>query len=361
MFHTQSRVAPDRQASSAVNGYERAYSQPAESRMPATVQTRRSWIPWRADSSVGIAFGVTWRTLTNVSAYAAVKRCLKLPLIAELVQYNPRIRWKYVTRHYLAHALTVRQRAACFAHHYSTLHRVLPKRALRQFLHWSLPLLEMADGEDRFLISLGRSRPFDKEGEATLNLMINGDIVFVLCFTIVPGEVIGTAERDALLVTRLQGMPGCFDAIRRATRALADVAPGPLLMAALQGVAEALKIAQIAGVSAARHIAFAPECADALESAYDSFFIDLGLARTPSGLFVSSIPIPDKPVDKIKRGHKIRTRKKRALKQQIQQLCMQSMQRTMEAQAGTQLSVMDLLGSATDPLSAPPGELDGTE
>jgi hypothetical protein len=45
--------------------------------------------------------------------------------------------------------------------------------------------------------------------------------------------------------------------------------------------------------------------------------MELGAVQNGKGLFVSPIPLPLKPLAQVKAGHKLRTRKKRAFKQEI--------------------------------------------
>jgi hypothetical protein len=101
-----------------------------------------------------------------------------------------------------------------------------------------------------------------------------------------------------------------------------DVAPSPLLLAALQGVANAFGIREFAGVSAARQSG--PDYEEhtaSLEQAYDSFFSQLGIAPNAAGFYLSSISVEDKPLASIKQGHKLRTRQRRAFKRDIQMAC----------------------------------------
>ena len=57
--------------------------------------------------------------------------------------------------------------------------------------------------------------------------------------------------------------------------------------------------------------------ARATRHAYDEFWMELGAERATDKFFRSPIPLREKPIDLIKKGHRARTRKKRAMKQQI--------------------------------------------
>jgi uncharacterized protein VirK/YbjX len=177
-----------------------------------------------------------------------------------------------------------------------------------------------ADG-NRFTVTMGLSRDFDKEGEFSLNLHVDGEIVFLLAFTIVPGSIVRSPAAEILLISRLQGMKGSFELIQLATKALHNVAPDALLFAALQGLAVAFGIGEVAAVSAARQSSYTEDSAAEFRQAYDSFLVGLGMPQTADGFFVTSVPLQGKPLARIKKGHKIRTKEKRAFKQEIQLAC----------------------------------------
>ena len=203
---------------------------------------------WRARAPVA---GIFRRIAGNVRTHGQVRRLLHLPAFIDTVQNNPKFAFKYLTWRYLARGLTVPERAACFLHHYQRLHTLLPDRVLRQVLHWDVPLYELHDGGNCFTVSLGRSRPFYKEGELSLHLKIDGEIFFTLAFTIVPGWVVGSKAGEVLLISRLQGTPGCYpEQMKLATKAMDGVRPRTALLCGLEGMARACGIGEVAGVSA---------------------------------------------------------------------------------------------------------------
>lgn len=113
---------------------------------------------------------------------------------------RPHICVQYLTRDYLSRGLTVAERASCFVHHYSRLQAKLPESFLRQMLHRDITFVEIREGDRSFGITMGLSRPHDKEGEFSLNLLVGGEMVFVLSFTIVPGRVVRSKTADVLLI-----------------------------------------------------------------------------------------------------------------------------------------------------------------
>jgi uncharacterized protein VirK/YbjX len=261
--------------------------------------------------------GVLWRAVTNIGRHYKVLKLVKLPPYAELAKTDPRFAFKYLTHDYLSRGLTVAERASCFVHHYRCLHARLPEAFLRQILQRDITFVEIREGDNSYGITMGLSRPHDKEGEFSLNLLVGGEIVFVLSFTIVPGKVVGSEAADVLLITRIQGVRGHYRKISAATKALYDVAPAALLLAALQGVGEVLGVGEIACISATDQSAYCEPCASSFKSAYDDFFTELGVKKNAANFFVAQIPLKEKSLMLVKQGHKLRTREKREFKRQI--------------------------------------------
>jgi uncharacterized protein VirK/YbjX len=266
-----------------------------------------------------------WAGLTNVETLPSILGLLKLDPFAQVNQSETRFAFKYLTPDYLISGISVAERAACFLHHYNRLHAAIPNRLLRRILLNDFTLYEITRDGYRFAITMGLSRPSHNEGEMSLQLLVNGEFVFLLSFTIVPGWVVNSNARETLLISRLQGARGRFGLISLATKTLHDVSPAHLLLAALQGIGKWFGIGEFACVSSTRHRhSVEDKYNSVLESAYDSFLAGLGLSRTPAGFFVSPIPMTEKPLSLIKKGHKIRTKEKRLFKHQVQLACAES-------------------------------------
>jgi len=268
--------------------------------------------------SIALLPGVLIRALANLGTLYQVFDILKLEPYAQAARANPRFAFKYLTHDYLVQGFSVSERAACFAHHYRRVHATLSAFFLQQILQSDVIIHNFPEASSRFSLSIGYSRAYDKEGELSLNLLVDGDIVFVLSFTIVPGWVVKSQAAEALLITRIQGMKGCFKQVHLATTTMHDVAPAAVLLAALQGFASAFGISELAAVCAIRQSSYSKELSATFKTAYDDFFVELGLPKNKSGFFVTRIPIKDKPLSNIKQGHKLRTRDKREFKLQIQ-------------------------------------------
>jgi len=260
---------------------------------------------------------VALRILGNLTHQIEILRFMKPPIFARVLVSNPRFAIKFAADHYLARDLSVAERKASFIHHHSRLHCALRDKVLRLILHRSVCIFEIREGESVYRVMTHLSRPWDKEGELSFDLELDGVGIYVVSFSIVPGSIVKSEAPEVLLISRLQGMKGKYQLIQRATKAMKDVAPVSLLLAALQGFAEAFGITEIVGVSAQRQSGYSEECADILRKAYDNFFHSLGAVLGPENLFSCPVPIPEKPLQDVKRGHKLRTKEKRAFKRDV--------------------------------------------
>lgn len=258
-----------------------------------------------------------WAFVSNFRRQVEILRILCIPEFTGLVRHDPIFPLKYLTRDYLVRGLSTTERAACFSHHYQRLMRLFPRPSLRLILYRDMVLVEKLSGEHRFCVRLSFERIQVREGELSLALHVDDEIVYTLQFTIVPGWVVQSSAAEVFLISRIQGMKGCYSQVRLVTKAFFEVAPPALLLAVLQGVAQVCGIEEMACVSAESQFCFTPDCADSFRAAYDEFWLELGATRISRNFFLCSIPPREKPLDAIKNGHKLRTRKKREIKRQI--------------------------------------------
>ncbi len=287
---------------------------------------RRQRRPW-------LLAGISWRTLRNLPIHKQVEEFLKLPPFVDTVQDNPKFAFKYLTDSYLIKDLTISDRAACFLHHYHRLYEKLPDRLLRQVLHWGMDLCEFTEENVRFTLRWGSSRPFGKEGEMSLLLLADGEILFTISFTLVPGWIVKSRQREVILISRIQGTPGWpADKMRNAQRALHKLRFGAVLLSGLEGLATAFGIDEIASVISTKQISFAKEYADRFTHAYDDFFIDMGVSKTDAGFFSMPLPLEEKSIEDVK-DHKARARARRALKKKISTACAECLAAAVEGVA----------------------------
>jgi len=276
----------------------------------ALAQGKDNWSP-------ALVGGVLVRGWLALPGLPAVLRLLLNPIYRKHLKQDPRFLLKFTTHDFLARCFTPVERARCFAHHYNRMSKQLPADLLQKILAGEVALLELIEGGQRFLVSLGLSKPHDKEGEFSLSLMVADEPIYVLSFDLVPGDLVGSKASDVLLVTRVQGVRGSYKQIAQVTKALHDVAPAALLLSVLQGMGRAIGLQALGSIQGKHQTAYNPEYASSFLASYDSLFTDLGAELNNEGFYLLPIPMPEKPMTQIKQGHKLRTRAKREFKRQI--------------------------------------------
>jgi len=298
--------------------------------------------------------GISWRTLTHLRIHKQVEEFLKLPPFVDTVQDNPKFAFKYLTESYLIKELPIADRAACFLHHYKRLYETLPDRLLRQVLHWGIDLYDFCEEGIRFTVKWGSSRPFGKEGEMSLLLLADGEILFTISFTFVPGSVVSSKQKEVILISRIQGTPGWpMDKIRPAQRALHKLRFGAVLLSGLEGLASAFNIREIASVVAIRQISYTESYGDRFKHAYDDFFTDLGMTRTDSGYFSIPLPLEEKAIEEVK-DHKARARARRELKKKVSLACAECVVFAMHCKAASKESTIVVPRVVSEQRSADP-------
>ncbi len=287
--------------------------------MLTLARQKGSWSP-------RVVLGETWLVLVNIGTHRKILQLLKLKPFDEIARGNPRFAFKYVTPNYLARGFTVRERVSCFLHHYRRLHETFPEGGLRQILLKDLRIHEISNGANCFAITIGLPDANSRlEGELSLNLLINGKIIFGLSFTVVPGWVVRSDVAEILLVTRLQGAPGCTAEIKSACRAVYYYSPRDVLLATLGGIAETLAITRIEAIAAKMQRAYTEDRSEIFTNSYDNFFTEAGMSKTSTGFYSSPVPIEGRPLESYKGSAKWRAKKRRLMVQHIRLSCSQSL------------------------------------
>lgn len=280
------------------------------------IARRRSyWAPQRLTR-------VVWSIASNLRGQIELLRIFSLPAFKSLVLLDPIFTFRHLSTEFLFRGLTAKERTASILHHYRFLISRLPDRARGQHGHWEIPIIDKQENGRAFAVTLGLpAKDALWEGESLLQLKVDGTPVYQLQFTIVPGWALNSQQPDVVFVQRLQGMRGRFGQVSAATKAFGDVAPPLLLVTALQGIATAWGIREMACISARSQHAgkrYKDEISSApFRKAYDDFFLELGATRVTADFFSLSLPIVEKPIELIGNGHKARTRKKRAFRHEI--------------------------------------------
>jgi uncharacterized protein VirK/YbjX len=238
-------------------------------------------------------------------------------LFVRLAHRQPDFPAKWLRRTYLATGLSELQRGRAFAHHYDFIARRIDGPRLEHILFEHLDLWRETFEAHEHLIRLTLAGPSVTEGELSLEFICAGVRLYTLSFSFVPGDWSDGRGGARVLISRLQGPKDNWDAFKAASRRMGDVSGPYALMAALQGLAVALGVRKISAVSARRQSARGVNPIEAFEATYDQFFTALGLVETEMRLFEGALPLTEKPMSEVKRGHRIRTRLKREIKRRI--------------------------------------------
>jgi uncharacterized protein VirK/YbjX len=246
-----------------------------------------------------------------IAGHRAILRLMHRPGPCELVNAHPVVIYRPYRR-YLATCFTKKNRRAVLLHHY----RYLSARMTEPFfgaLSVNPPQIwHQAIGSNQFSIVLAFPGELHHEGDVLLEFRQNGVPLYSLSFSIAPGASTGSTASDVILIARVQGFFGRFDAIRQATKACSDLSPCYLLMAAVQGIAHALDVAVIAGVKNSEQITAGMK-EDTVVFDYDAFWqAHHGIEE--QRFYLMRVPIPDKPIESISRAHRRRTLAKREFK-----------------------------------------------
>lgn len=246
-----------------------------------------------------------------------VYRALLRPEFAPVVNNSPYLLFKGTHEKHLALGFTAKQRAASLAHHYEFLCARLPAHLLRQVVDGSVVVFRASREEHDVQIQLGRATYWHLDGELAFTLLLDGEAIFSLAFTVVPGAAVAGEEHDVVLMSRLQGLRGRQPQVMLAARVFHEVSPAAMLLAALHGFAEAFHLQQIFSVSADNQPYYTAVCAASFRRAYDEFLFTQGAIPAAPGFFSIPVPAYEKPLEMVKKNNRLRTKIRRSFKRSI--------------------------------------------
>lgn len=292
-------------------------------RLVLLVRRQENWSP----RLVGC---MLWRVLTNLRTQSRIVHLLSHPVFLEAARANPRLAFKHLAPHYLVRNFTLRQRSACFLHHYAYLRSVLPESLVSAILNSDVTVDTLATSPYRIELKLGLSRECDKEGELSLSFCLDEGVIYVLAFTIVPGWVVESRTAQVALVTRLQGTPQCHAQIKLAAKSLHETGVNAILFSALEGILQALNIHEVAAVAGTNQSSYSEAWAPQFKRAYDDFYTGLGMMEQSRGLFSAVLPTESKPLEGMRHRHRQRNKIQQELKMQVRIACAQVFEEMLE-------------------------------
>lgn len=257
---------------------------------------------------------LTITLLHKLSAHLAVAHSLALPRTRELVKHYPKSAFKYL-RKYLARSFDIHSRAAILSNHYRYLDGRVRSDFISRICRGKIMLWEnQADGH-RY--GIGLTYPKNEEGELFLIFSEDDAPLFTLSFTFAPGKVLGLADEQVAFIGRLQGTANNWESIKRATKSFQEVAPAALLLDAVRGIAIAMNITGIVGVSAGNQVCLSNSRRTTATYAYDEFWLSAD-AREISGLgYYLPTVSEEKPLSSIKNNHRSRVKRKRQFRSEL--------------------------------------------
>ena len=226
-----------------------------------------------------------------------------------LIKHQPRLGYKYLGK-YLAINFSRQARLGILYNHYDYLIRHVRTSFFSSLLK-GVPLWQDSRDEDGVMsIQLTFPDGIDFEGDLALTFAHNDVPLYSISFVVAPGQYVHSPQAQVLFVSRIQGTRN-FGQIRQCTKSCHDITPAAMLIAALQGVAAALGISLLAGISTEERLY------DAISFDYNSFWESFQAERTLDNLFFLPLPLVKTPIELIKGKRRERTLRKRRYKDEI--------------------------------------------
>lgn len=246
----------------------------------------------------------------------------------------PRMAYRY-TLPYLSTSLNWQARWSAMRTHYTFVNQAFREEFCKWVLDDAVEVWREESGGHILSVSMQGLCPVTRhrEGELTLCFKVDGAAIYKLSFSIVGladlsvhGERTHERSIHALYVGRVQGVSGAMESIRQATTLLGDVAPQDVLMAVLSGLAAALHIDTVLGVSDGTCVSRDTIAQSGSSFCYGQFWARYGGQVLEGGHHLISLPVAEKPLSEIAAKHRKRTQRKRELKRQVAAVSQQAFQ-----------------------------------
>lgn len=232
-------------------------------------------------------------------------------------------------RDYLVKGLSARQRVQCVLSHYrfeETSFNAAYKQAV--YARGGLALWQMEAAGSQFLIRLEMASRMNAEGDLTIALVADGKVLHRLSFSWVDGAIAGLQTGLVPLVARNQGRwTDSGEAFEAFENAFPNNSPSFFCFAAMQGVAGAVGMDQVAGVKCTAHPAYDPLDAKHFANAYDGFWKILGGVELPGDTWLISLPFYLKPLADMPSKHRKRAAQRREYWRAIEESAKSTLQR----------------------------------
>jgi uncharacterized protein VirK/YbjX len=180
----------------------------------------------------------------------------------------------YLGRPYLARSFNEAEKNRCRFFNASFVVSAFRGRLINRFLSRGIWLYDDEIDGASIRIVLCVTPDQKHEGELSAAFFLDGRALYILGFNFIPGSVVGLPDPETILIVRMQGSQGVYAEIREATKALSDVSPQVALLAAIDGVAQALGLRHVVGVSGENCLGRKDELPlEPFLKSYDEFFL----------------------------------------------------------------------------------------
>ena len=259
------------------------------------------------------------RSLRRVPALwmdAEVSRLLGLPIYqAHLDHVGQRDPLFFLShRHYLARGFSLAQRASAATSHYLGEAADLTAEAASAIYQGpGVTMWSAQNNGHSYEIRLTAGLDVAHEGAASLSLFCDETRVCVLSFSHLPRHLVADGPAmpvRATLITRKQltrdrdYQPPFFAAFDRS-------APAHLVLAALEGIVQARKQANLYGLRAAAHPIYSDDIAPILRSAYCEFWESLSGQVSSDRAYALPVPMHLRAIEDLQADHRARAHARR--------------------------------------------------
>jgi uncharacterized protein VirK/YbjX len=278
-------------------------------------QLKQHWLARRGQSSLPSWLLGVARSLRVLMYYRDHQALCQLDVYRNYVaQAQHSAPFHHLTQpDYLAKGLSARERVQCALSHYhfeETTFNSAYKRAV--YLEGGLTLWQHLEDGCSFSIRLEAACGANPEGDLSIVLAADGRVLHRLSFSWIDGAAVGVQAHMIPFIARNEGRwtesGAAFEAFERI---FPNNSPSFFCFAAMQGVAQAVGIGQVAAIKCSSHIAYEPNEIKHFANAYDGFWKILGGVELPGKAWLIALPFYLKPLADMPSKHRKRAAQRR--------------------------------------------------
>jgi uncharacterized protein VirK/YbjX len=229
---------------------------------------------------------------------------------------SPKIYFIYLFK-YLSNSLNTKEKLGILANHYAYFKKQFPYHVLKSLFSDGLVCWSESRGQTTYEMKLISTTPYENEGSLCMLFTLNDTILYRLAFTFAPGKIFGLLDEQIFYITRLQGVRGCFHEISKSTKFFNDVTPPAMLVSAIEGMALALGIKTVIGISLENQISYLVSDRQSFQKNYNEFWKTYDSVKIYNGDYLMPLPMQHKDIGLIKSNHRGRTVNKRKTRQDV--------------------------------------------